>query len=232
MSYRRVAGFPVYLPRYTAPSVNRLTAALAITVALVACTSPLTGAPPPSPLPSPTPHNPVTSTLLQPSDLPGPLSQCPGSGAIASYITATKAANPDLAQRLTKQWNDLKSLGATEAAINLFAADPSACTSELAAVSKVQSAASLVVAFAEPGQADRAWQAGILGFTPPVPGELPPGVARGTGTGLGPSSWTYDRTPVRLACWQKNVFVALVVFTNLDATAFKAGTAAVDARLN
>jgi len=209
-----------------------LTAALAITVALVACTSPLTGAPPPSPLPSPTPHNPVTSTLLQPSDLPGPLSQCPGSGAIASYITATKAANPDLAQRLTKQWNDLKSLGATEAAINLFAADPSACTSELAAVSKVQSAASLVVAFAEQGQADRAWQAGILGFTPPVPGELPPGVARGTGTGLGPSSWTYDRTPVRLACWQKNVFVAVVVFTNLDATAFKAGTGAVDARLN
>src|SRR6266849_10794512 len=83
VSYRRVAGFPVYLPRYTAPSVNRLTAAMAITFALVACTSPLTSAPPPSPLPSPTPHNPVASTLLQPSDLPAPLSQCPGSGAIA-----------------------------------------------------------------------------------------------------------------------------------------------------
>ncbi len=227
-----MAGFPVYLPRYTAPSVNRFTAALAITVALVACTSPLASSPQPSPLPSPTPHNPVASTLLQPSDLPGPLSQCPASGAIASYITATNASNPDLAQRLTKQWNDLKSLGATEAAINLFAADPSACNKELAAVGNVQSAASLVVAFADQGQADRAWQAGILGFIPPVPGELPPGVARGAGTGLGPSSWTYDRTPVRLACWQKNVFVALVVFTNLDATAFKAGTAAVDARLN
>ena len=227
-----MAGFPVYLPRYTAPSVNRLTAALAIAFALVACTSPLTSAPPPSPLPSPTPHNPVSSTLLQPSDLPGPLTQCPASGPIASYITATKASNPDLAQRLTRQWNDLRSLGATEAAINLFAADPSACNTELAAAGNVQSAASLVVAFAEQGQADRAWQAGVLGFTPPVPGELPPGVARGTGTGLGPSSWTYDRTPVRLACWQKNVFVALVVFTNLDATAFKAGTAAVDARLN
>jgi hypothetical protein len=174
----------------------------------------------------------VVSTLLQPADLPAPLAQCPGSGPLAGYIDATKAANPDLAQRLTGQWNDLKSLGATEAAIDLFAADPSACTSELASVKNVQSAASLVVAFADQGQADRAWQAGILGFTPPVPGELPPGVARGTDTGLGPASWTYDRTPVRLACWQKNVFVALVVFTNLDATAFKAGTAAVDARLN
>ena len=212
--------------------MNRLTAALAITLTLAACTSPLTSAPPPSPLPSPTPHNPVASTLLAPGDLPGPLSQCPGSGPIAGYIATTRSANPDLAQRLARQWNDLKGLGATEAAIDLFAADPSACNSELAAVNKVPSAASLVVAFAEQGQADRAWQAGILGFTPPVPGELPPGVARGTGTGLGASSWTYDRTPVRLACWQKNVFVALVVFTNLDATAFKAGTVAVDARLN
>src|SRR5690349_6829531 len=224
VSYRRVAGFPVYLPRYTAPSVIRLTAALAISLTLVACTSPLTSAPSPSPPPSPTPHNPVASTLLEPSDLPAPLRQCPASGPIAGYIATIRSANPDLAQRLGKQWNDLKNLGATEASINLYAADPSACKAELAAISNVQSAASLVVAFAEQGQADRAWQAGVLGFTPPVPGELPPGVARGTGTGLGPSSWTYDRTPIRLACWQKNVFVALVVFTNLDATAFKAGT--------
>ncbi|HEV2217115.1 MAG TPA: hypothetical protein VGV88_06030 [Candidatus Dormibacteraeota bacterium] len=212
--------------------MSRLTAALAITIALTACTSPLTSAPPPSPLPSPTPHNPAASALLQPADLPGPLAPCPGAGPIASYIATMKAANPVVAQRLTRQWNDLQGLGATDAAINTFAADPSACNAELAAVSNVQSAASLVVAFADQGQADRAWQAGILGFTPPLPGERPPGIAQGTATGLGPSSWTYDRTPVRVACWQKNVFVALVVFTNLDATAFKAGTAAVDARLN
>jgi hypothetical protein len=37
---------------------------------------------------------------------------------------------------------------------------------------------------------------------------------------------------VQLACWHKSVFVALVVMTNLDATAFKTATAAVDARLN
>ena len=206
---------------------------LALACAFVyACTSPIGNSAPASPLPSPTPHNPVTSTLLEPSDLPGPLAVCPGSGPIAGYITATKSSNPALAQRLTQQWTDLKNAGATEAAINLFAAAPSACSAELAASGKVQSAASLVVAFGDEGQADRAWQAGILGFAPPVPGELPPGVARGTGTGLGPSSWTYDRTPVRLACWQRKVFVALVVFTNLDATAFKAGAAAVDARLN
>jgi hypothetical protein len=37
---------------------------------------------------------------------------------------------------------------------------------------------------------------------------------------------------VKLACWHKSVFVALVVLTNLDANAFKAATSAVDARLN
>jgi hypothetical protein len=36
---------------------------------------------------------------------------------------------------------------------------------------------------------------------------------------------------LRLACWRKSVFVAFVVVSNLDAAAFKAATAAVDARL-
>ena len=212
--------------------MNRLIAALALGLALTACTSPLAGAPPPTPLPSPTPHAPVASTLLDSADLPAPLARCQGSGPLAGYIDALKSSNAALAQRLAAQWGQLQKAGATEAAIAVFAADPSACTAELGASGTVQSAASLVVAFADEGEADRAWEAGILGFTPPVPGEIPPGVSRGETTGLGASSWTYDRTPVRLACWRKKVFVAVVVFTNLGATAFKAATAAVDARLN
>lgn len=147
------------------------------------------------------------------------------------YIKSMQAANSTLAARLATQWAQLKAAGATEGAVSLYAADSNACNQELAAAGNIQSAASLVIAFADEGEADRAWQSGILGFAPPVPGELPPGVVRGPSTGLGPSSWTYDRAPVRLACWRKNVFVALVVFTNLDASAFKAGAAAVDARL-
>ena len=45
-------------------------------------------------------------------------------------------------------------------------------------------------------------------------------------------SWTYDRSNIRLASWHKSVFVALVVVSNLDAAAFKAATATIDARLN
>ena len=85
---------------------------------------------------------------------------------------------------------------------------------------------------ADEGQADRAWQSGVFGFAPPPPGELVPGLTRGTSTGLGLSSFTYDRPSIRLACWHRSVFVALVAVSNLDLTTFKATTAAIDARLN
>jgi hypothetical protein len=174
----------------------------------------------------------VTDAVLQVGDIPTGLSLCAGSGPIDAYITNLQTSAPTLASRLNDQWQSLRTLGADTAAITLYTSDASACTAELASVSKFRSAAGLVVSFADEGEADRAWQSGVLGFTPPAPGELPPGLNRGIATGLGVSSWTYDRSPVRLACWHKSVFVALVVLTNLDATAFKAAAAAVDARLN
>jgi hypothetical protein len=86
--------------------------------------------------------------------------------------------------------------------------------------------------FADPGQAERAWSSAVLGFAPPAPDLLAPGLVRGAITGLGVSSWTYARPSVQMACWRHSVFVSLVVLANLDATAFKAVTAAIDARLN
>src|SRR4029077_7626539 len=133
----------------------------------------------------------VASTVLQAADVPTQLPACSSSGSLASYLTALQGTNPQLAQTINTQWESLKKSGATDAAISLYAADPSACSAELAASSKVKSAASLVVAFGDAGQADRAWEAGVLGFAPPAPGEVPPGLARGTDTGLGASSWTY-----------------------------------------
>jgi hypothetical protein len=58
------------------------------------------------------------------------------------------------------------------------------------------------------------------------------GVTSGTATGLGVSSFTYERPSVRLASWNRSVFVALVVATNLDLNAFKAAATIVDAHLN
>jgi hypothetical protein len=202
----------------------------ALAIVMTACQTSSTAVT--TPLPSPTPHAPVASTVLQAADVPSGLSACQDSGPVATYITSLQVTAPALAQIVGHEWQALQKQGAKEAAIALFSSVPSACSAELGASASIKSAASFVVAFGSEGQADRAWENGILGFTPPAPGELPPGVARGTSTGLGPSSWSYDRAPIRLACWRKSVFVALLVFANLDLGSFTAAAAAVDARLN
>jgi hypothetical protein len=159
------------------------------------------------------------------------LSPCLGSGPIDVYITTLANADANLAARVASQWEQLRVAGATSGAISLYTSTPAGCSAELATTSAAKSIAAFVSEFTDSGQADRAWDAGVFGFVPPSPGELPAGVTRGTGTGLGLSSWTYDRPPVRLACWHKSVFVALVVVSNLDAATFQEATTAMDARL-
>jgi hypothetical protein len=210
--------------------VGRLITILTLGVLVAGCQT--TSTPVASPLPSPTPHIDVTAAVLQPGDVLANLNPCPGSGPIATYLTSLAAADPTLATRMSSQWQQLRTAGALDGAISLFAADPTACTAQLAATSKIQAATSFVAVFADEGQADRAWESGVFGFVPPPPGEVSPGLVLGTATGLGLSSWTYDHSGVHIACWHKSVFVALLVISNLDANAIKTATAAVDARLN
>ena len=126
----------------------------------------------------------------------------------------------------------LRSNGAVDAAVALFAADPAACTVELGVTARFRAAASFVAVFADEGQAERAWGSGILGFAPPPPDLLTPGLVRGIATGRGASSWTYTRPSVQLASWRRSAFVSLVVLANFDSNTFKSVTAAIDARLN
>jgi hypothetical protein len=174
----------------------------------------------------------VTAVVLQAGEAPTGLTACPASGPITGYITSLQVSNPTLASHVADQWAVLRLNGAVDAALVLFAADPSACTVELGVTAKIRAAASFVAVFAEEGQAERAWSSGILGFAPPAPDLLSPGIVRGAATGRGPSSWTYTRPSVQLAAWRRSVFVSLLVLTNLDANAFKSVTAAIDARLN
>ena len=210
--------------------MGRLITILTTIVLVAGCKTAAT--PVATPQPSPTPHTAVTAAVLQPGEVQANLNPCPGSGPIATYLTSLAAADPTLASRMTSQWQQLRAAGVLDGAISLFAADPTACTAQLAATSKIQAATSFVAVFADEGQADRAWEAGTFGFVPPPPGEVSPGLLRGTGTGLGLSSWTYDHSGVHIACWHKSVFVALLVISNLDANAIKTASATVDARLN
>ena len=209
--------------------MNRFISTLALGVLLAACQ---TTASTPAPSPSPSAHNTVATAVIQPSEVPASLTKCPGSGPIAGYLTALQANDAVLAARITDEWRQLQAKGAKAAAIMLFAYDPTACASELAATSSTKSLASFVIEFGDEGQAERAWGAGILGFATPAPDQVAPGILRGSGTGLGDSSWTYTNAQVRLACWRRSVFVSLVILSNLDPGAYKAVTAAIDARLN
>jgi hypothetical protein len=210
--------------------VHRLIAILALS-ALAACQSGTHPVSSPTP-PSPTPSNLPTAAILQSADVPSGLNVCLGSGPIDVYIVSLAHADPAIAARVGTQWQQLVVGGATGGANSLFSASPAACTAELGATSNVKSVTSFVAIFNDAAQADRAWGSGVFGFVPPAPGEILPGVVRGTDTGLGLSSWTYDRANIRLASWHKSVFVALVIVSNLDAAAFKAATVAIDARLN
>jgi hypothetical protein len=185
-----------------------------------------------SPAPSPTPHTQPTAAILQSADVPAGLTVCLGSGPIDVYLSVLQNSDPELASLLSQEWLVMVQRGATRGAISVFTADGSACKVELGAATGVKAMTSFVAEFADAGEADRAWQAGVFGFAPPPPGVLSPGVIVGTATGLGPSSFTYDRPSVRLACWRHGLYVALVAVSNLDANAFRAATAAIDPRLN
>jgi hypothetical protein len=185
-----------------------------------------------SPSLSPTPHTAPTAAILQSADVPAGLNVCTGSGPIDVYLSVLANTDASLANRWTTEWSRLRAAGASAGAISTFTASPTACISEFGATTNVKALSSFVAQFTDAGEADRAWQSGIFGFAPPPPGEVVPGLTRGAGTGLGPSSFTYDVPGLRLACWHRSLFVALVAASNLDLTAFKSATGAIDPRLN
>jgi hypothetical protein len=174
----------------------------------------------------------VTDVVLQTSEIPHGLGACPGSGPIAGYLTKIRTADAALGLAMTLRWQSLQAIGALDAAITVVGDGGTVCTSELGVTTDNKSVATFAAVFADQGQAERAWSSGVLGFVPPAPDELEPGLIRGTTTSLGVSSWTYTRPSVQLACWRRSVYVVLVIVTNMQPADFTAVTAAIDARIN
>ena len=210
--------------------MTRFWALIALVVIMTGCQNETHPVFSPSPIPSP--RTAPTAAILQPGEVPDGLEKCALSGPLDTYISAVELSDLKLAARWAAQWAELRSEGAQAGAVSIYAADMSACTAELGATTSVKAVMSLVIQFADAGQAERAWQAGIFGYTPPAPAQLQSGMVRGTATGLGASSFTYSRPSVRLACWRHSVYVALIAVSNLDASTFQAATASIDARLN
>jgi hypothetical protein len=174
----------------------------------------------------------ATEAILQSGEVPSGLTVCLGSGPIDVYLATLAQADATIGARASDYWQQLRQQGARDGAISLFTSNPSACNAELGATSNVKALVSFVARFDDSGQAHRAWEAGLFGFSPPAPGVIVAGVTRGTATGLGVSSFTYERPSVRLASWNRSVFVAQVVASNFDSNTFKAASTTIDARLN
>ena len=208
---------------------------LLLVIVLCALTACQTGSQPavePTPSPSPSPHTIATADILQSGDAPAGLTVCLGSGPIDVYLASLAQADATSGARAAEQWQQMRALGARDGAISLFTSRPSACNAELGATSNARAMVSFVARFDDSGQAHRAWEAGVFGFAPPPPNAIVAGVTRGAATGLGLSSFTYERPSVRLASWQRSVFIALVVASSFDSNTFKAAATTVDARLN
>src|SRR5437868_9974513 len=84
-----------------------------------------------SPVPSPSPHTQPTAAILQSGDVPAGLSVCAGSGPIDVYLSVLSGADALLAARESNYWEELRTGGAIDGAISVFAANPSACKAEL-----------------------------------------------------------------------------------------------------
>jgi hypothetical protein len=185
-----------------------------------------------SPAPSPSPHISPAAAILQSSEVPTGLTACVGSNQpVDVYASVMNGFDIAVGRRLSGYWEDLVAEGAESGSVSVYASDPASCAAELGA-GNASAIASVVIRFADDGQADRAWQAGLFGFIPPAPAQLQAGMTRGAATGLGLSSFTYERPTVRLATWRRGFYVALVIATNLDLNTYKAATALINARLN
>jgi hypothetical protein len=185
-----------------------------------------------SPGPSPSPHISPAAAVLQSNEVPTGLTACVGSNQpVDVYASVMNGFDTAIGLRWSGYWDELVAEGAESGSVSVYASDPASCSAELGA-GNASAIASVVIRFADDGAADRAWQAGVFGFIPPAPAQLQAGMTRGAATGLGLSSFTYERPSARLASWRRNSYAALMIATNLDVNAYKAATALINARLN
>jgi hypothetical protein len=207
------------------PRLPALLSLSALLAAVAAC------APPEAPQPSP---EPAAAYSLAASDLPDGLQRCPQSGEVGAYLAAVKATDPDTYTVTNDAWQRLQKAGAVAGWIVGFS-DGNGCGGGLRGTTSGRAATSLVARFADSDAAARAWRGGILGVENPDPAQGTPGLIQGPATGLGPRSWTYDRTasgrPTSLAFWQHASFVVVLLTTGLTADQSHSAAQGIDARV-
>jgi hypothetical protein len=171
---------------------------------------------------------------LRAGDLPASLQRCPGSGAIAGFIDELGRRNPGARDEVQQFWREQRQAGGTDAAIDLFVAQPAACAARLGAGDGT-SAASYVVRFRDEQSAAAAYRKGMLGFGTPNQDQQLEGLTQGAATGVGRSSWILQRKvggrALYVACWQRGTMTVLFLGVDLDPLHARQAMSAVDGRV-
>ncbi len=172
----------------------------------------------------------AAQVVLRAADLPKTLSGCPASGSLDSYAKHQPPGGP-----VASGWAGLRAGGADQGEVRIYASDPAGCAEELGAARTGTSAANVVVRFSSEDQARAAYASGVLGFSPPPPGQRSPDLTVGGETGLGVNSWTDEPAisgrPSYVGVWQNGPFVSLLVTSGMAGTMSRAIALAVDGRI-
>ena len=171
---------------------------------------------------------------LQAGDLPANLRRCPGSGAIDGFLQELGRRNPSARDEVQQSWREQRQAGGSDAAIDLFAADPAACGARLG-TGPGTTVASYVVRFRDEQSAAAAFRKGMLGFSTPNQDQQLEGLTQGAATGVGRSSWVLQRQvggrALYVAFWQHGAMTVLLLSVDLDPLHARQAMSAVDGRI-
>ena len=203
------------------PSIGgRLLALLLTGPALAACQ---VGTPPVDP----------AQVGLQRGDVPADLARCPNSGPVDTYMKRLSAKDPEGHATLQQGWRRLRSAGAVEGVMTVYAAAPGDCLKEPGAGAG-RLVATLVTRFDSDQAAAAAYPKGAMGFPTPGQDQEEPGLQQGVATQLSPNSWLLQREvgtqALEVAYWQRGTCTIYFVSLDLDTVEASRAFTAVDGR--
>lgn len=152
------------------------------------------------------------------SDVPPSWSRCGWSGSISRYLPLAQKDDAGAADSVHRSWTAQQKVGATAADVTGYVQNRSDCARGFGH-SVGASALTWTIAYASRNDAQRGYEAGVLGFPTPDPSRLQPGLQVGTSSGLGAYSWTLTQSspspPLFLAWWRHRSLTNFLVVTGL-----------------
>ena len=161
--------------------------------------------------------NPASGAIRQ-SDVPAGWGRCASSGSISRYLPLAQKVDAGSADSIQRSWTAQQKIGATGSQMTSYVADRADCSKGIGR-SAGASALTWTIAYGSMDDAQRGYQAGVLGFPTPDQSRIQPGLQVGTSTGLGVDSWTLTQSSPEpelfIAWWRHRSLINFLVITGL-----------------